>query len=284
MSALMHQGSREWHAWRAQGIGASDVPIILGISPWSTPRKLWEIKTGKREPDPENFAMRRGHAMEAKAREAYESMTGNPMQPAERVHHLLHFMRASLDGITLDGSLILEVKCPGAKSHAEALAGRVPEHYMPQVQAQLFVSAAQHAHYWSFDGSAGVLVEVEPDIAMQERIVTACTAFWKCVQEDTPPPDSVSDERADAQWARAAQEYSEADQAAREAEARKDDALAALKALAPDGGKGCGITLSKVERAGSVDYARACKQLLPDFDFEPYRKAGTVYYSARIEK
>ena len=57
---------------------------------------------------------------------------------------------ASLDGITLDGALILEVKCP-VKGQASELwkqvaAGELPDHYYWQVQHQLMVSDALLAH------------------------------------------------------------------------------------------------------------------------------------------
>ncbi len=36
----------EWLAWRKQGIGASDVAGILGLSNWSSPWKVWAEKVG----------------------------------------------------------------------------------------------------------------------------------------------------------------------------------------------------------------------------------------------
>ena len=66
------------------------------------------MKTGRSVPQV-NAAMVRGTELEPAARAAYEVRTGAVMQPL--------VMRdgpysASLDGITLDGGLILEVKCP----------------------------------------------------------------------------------------------------------------------------------------------------------------------------
>ena len=42
----MEQKSEEWLDWRKKGIGSSDAPIIMGVSPWKTPFELWEEKTG----------------------------------------------------------------------------------------------------------------------------------------------------------------------------------------------------------------------------------------------
>lgn len=277
----MKQGTPEWLAWRKEGIGASDVPVILGVSPWRTPYELWQEKTGRREGQAENFAMRRGSAMEATARAAYEAATGIAMQPAEVTHGLLYFMRASLDGITLDGSVILEVKCPGMEDHAKAVAGLIPEKYIPQVQAQLFVSGASRCDYWSFDGYRGACVAVLPDVEMQERIVAACTAFWHCVTEQTLPPLCERDERKDVAWRLAAIIYIAAKQDVDRAAENETTARAALLALAPDGAKGCGVTLSKSERAGTVQYAKALKALAPEADLSAYTGKPTTIYSVR---
>jgi predicted phage-related endonuclease len=221
--------------------------------------------------------------MEPIARAAYEAKTGNMMQPAERTHRVLRFMRASLDGITLDGRLILEVKCPGKEAHAEAVAGRVPVHYMSQVQSQLFVADAERAHYWSFDGTNGVLIEVLPDVAMQTRIVDACTAFWAHVQADTPPDATPGDERADDEWTQACSEYIAATRDADESARLQKLARDRLVKLAPQGAKGAGVNLVRVERAGAIAYAKVLKQMLPDVDLEPYRGAATTSYQVRID-
>ena len=34
----LHQNTPEWHQWRRQGIGASDAPVIMGETPFKTPK------------------------------------------------------------------------------------------------------------------------------------------------------------------------------------------------------------------------------------------------------
>jgi len=46
------QGSAEWHEHRRSHRNASETPAVLGVSPWTTPFQLWQIKTG-RAPQPE---------------------------------------------------------------------------------------------------------------------------------------------------------------------------------------------------------------------------------------
>ncbi|MFE5334159.1 lambda-exonuclease family protein, partial [Embleya sp. NPDC056575] len=39
-------GSPEWHAARAQGLGGSDIAAVLGLSPWDSRFSLWHEKRG----------------------------------------------------------------------------------------------------------------------------------------------------------------------------------------------------------------------------------------------
>jgi putative phage-type endonuclease len=183
----LDQGTEEWLAWRSGGIGGSDAPIILGVSPWTSARELWERKTGRTVPPPPNAAMERGRQMEPVARRAYERQTGHSVLPLCMEHATHRWMRASLDGITSEGEIALEIKCPGRVDHGTALEGRVPEKYMPQLQHLLAVSDAEVCHYWSFREGRGVLLEVLPDRAYIESLIRAEAEFWDCVLRDVPP-------------------------------------------------------------------------------------------------
>src|SRR5471030_2718423 len=156
------QGSPEWHDHRRHHRNASETPAVLGVSPWVTPYQLWQQRTGRAEVQV-TPAMMHGTQMEPAAREAYETLTGNVMQPLVLVEGEYS---ASLDGITLDGGLILEVKCPvkGRDSELWKLAdtGSLPEHYRWQVQHQMMVAGAAMAHVYVFDGVEGILLEERP--------------------------------------------------------------------------------------------------------------------------
>lgn len=106
------QNTPKWRSWRASGLGSSDAPVVMGDSPWLSPRELWEIKTGRRAEENENLAMRRGRELEDAARQAYEAYTGEQMEPHCFTHDEHRWMRASLDGVSFDGATILEIRCP----------------------------------------------------------------------------------------------------------------------------------------------------------------------------
>lgn len=188
----MIQGTPEWHEWRKQGIGASEMAAILGVCKYSTPYKVWCEKTGRSKGFEGNFVTERGNELEAKARARYELVSLEDMPPGCAVHPKYQILRASLDGIRADGKRILEIKCPGRESHEAALSGRVPDHYIPQVQYQLLVTGADECEYFSFyidrDGNEGhASVTVRPDLEYQGMLVARALQFWELVKSDTQP-------------------------------------------------------------------------------------------------
>jgi putative phage-type endonuclease len=129
----MQQGSPEWHEHRSRYRNASETPAVLGRSPWQTPYQLWQLKLGLTE-QKLTASMRHGSELEPVARAAYERQTGRVMQPLVVVDGEYS---ASLDGITLTGDRLLEIKAP-MKGRDSTLwktveAGQLPEHYQWQV-------------------------------------------------------------------------------------------------------------------------------------------------------
>ena len=269
------QGSPEWHEHRRKYRNASETPVVLGVSPWQTPYRLWEEKLGLKEPEV-TAPMLRGVELEPAARAAYEARTGFVMQPLVLLDGEYS---ASLDGITLGGERILEIKCP-FKGHDSALwqavdgDGHLPEHYHWQVQHQLMVAKAGIADVFVFDGEDGILLEVTPDPSSWGRIHEAWDAFAAFLVQRTPPPLSKGDvrQRDDAEWAEAAQAYIEARRAADVTQKTLDDAKGRLIALTSHSSEaGCGVTVTRFWRKGSVDYSRI--EELRAIDLERYRSA-----------
>jgi putative phage-type endonuclease len=270
----LHQNTPQWHRWRMAGIGASDAPVIMGETPFKTPRTLWSIKTGRAQEEPAGPAARRGHQLERFARRAYERQTGIQMEPLCLVHEELEWMRASLDGLSFDGSTLLEIKCPlSLRDRASAQQGRVPSQYYAQLQHQLEVSGARQAHYWSFDGREGVLIEIDPDKQYARRLIEAEAAFWQLVREDRWPEvaDEELDLSADPDWRRAALRYREVRLRLESAAFEEHRLRAALARMArAKRTYGCGVEVIRSSRRGAVDYAAVPE--LRGVDLEPYRK------------
>ena len=274
MSAVLKlvQGTPEWHQHRAQSRNASETPAVLGVSPWQTPYELWLIRTG-RKVQAVTPAMQRGTELEPAARAAYEKLTGRVMEPLVLTEG---DYSASLDGITLDGELILEIKCPFKGQASElwkaAAAGEMPEHYAWQIEHQLMVSGAARAHLCVFDGTDGILLEVKPKPETWPRIREAWEQFQQYLDSDTPPPltDRDTKVRTDVPWQEAAAAYIAAKRLADEAATALDSAKAALIALASHTSEsGAGVKVTRFWKVGTVDYKKIPE--LKGVDLEAYR-------------
>jgi putative phage-type endonuclease len=268
----MVQGSPEWHEHRRKYRNASETPVILGLSPWKTPYQLWQLKLGliEQEVTP---AMQRGTELEPMARAAYEKRTGRTMQPLVVVDGEYS---ASLDGMTLGGERIVEIKCP-VKGRNSTLwntvaAGGLPVHYQWQVEHQLMVTKAAIADVFVFDGTDGILLEVAPDASTWPRIHEAWDAFMRCVTEERAPPLSKGDvrERSDAEWTAAAAHYLDTKLFADQAQKALGEAKERLVALASHTSEtGAGVTVTRYWKQGAIDYKKIPE--LKALDVEQYR-------------
>lgn len=197
----------EWHAWRAKGIGgseagaiAADAGLIDNPAAWMPSlHRLWLLKTGQAQAKPMNLVMQRGRDGEKAARIAFEERTGIMMSPVfgEMDDHPV--VRASLDGMSLGGDEILEVKCPALAVHEMAKAGEVVEYYLPQLAHQGMV-AWGHPGGWTHDQRFFFATYLPPtaDLAIVEmrapqlaalafRLLGAELHFWGLVEARTAP-------------------------------------------------------------------------------------------------
>jgi putative phage-type endonuclease len=279
------QGSPEWHAHRAQYRNASETAIVMGESPWTTPYQLWEYRTG-RKVQTVNSAMARGTALEPLARAAYEELTGQVMQPLVLVEG---DYSASLDGLSFDGELLVEIKCP-VKGKASSLwqqvaRGEIPVHYRWQLEHQFLVSKAAKGHLFVFDGSEGILLEVLPTPERWPAIHEAWNAFMRCIETDMPPALTERDKvvRMDADWQAAAERYMQLKAEADALALRLDEAKAALVGLASHPSEsGFGVSVTRYWKAGSVDYSRVPE--LQGIDLDAYRGKGRTEVRVTVGK
>lgn len=181
------QGSDCWIQYRKNFVCASESATILKISPFQTALELWEEKLGIRKPKPINSAMQRGMILEPKARHLFEEKTGMLMVSDVKIHNIETWLLASLDGISICGKEILEIKCTSKKNHEMAKTGKIPEHYYPQIQHQIFVCGVDRCHYCSFDGTDIVVVVVYRDNNYIASMIEKERKFYECLITLTEP-------------------------------------------------------------------------------------------------
>jgi putative phage-type endonuclease len=277
MSAVLKlvQGTPAWHDYRRSMRNASETAAVLGISPWLTPYGLWLIKTG-RSTQEVTAPMAHGTKLEPEARAAYETATGEIMNPLVMQDGPYS---ASLDGINLAGDLIVEIKCPfrgkASSLWREVVEGRIPGHYNAQVQHQLMVSGAVTAHLCVYADGESILLKVHREEPMMATIRDCWDEFQQYLDSDTPPPLSEADSalRDDPAWVGAALAYLEAKRGADAADERMEAARKALVALSAHPREtGGGVSVVRLWKQGSVDYKKVPE--LRGVDLNRYRGQG----------
>lgn len=266
------QGSQEWLDLRKTKITATDSATILGLNPWKTRLQLYYEKTSDDPPRSPNEAMIRGLELEPIARDLFKIKTGYNMQPRVVIKD---WAMASLDGINSLNE-ILEIKCPGDKVHAVAVAGNIPEYYYPQLQHQMYVCDSQKAFYFSFNGADGVIIDVKRDNEYIEKMVDQELNFYQCLINKTPPEPQENDyiQRNDVLWSQCAYEYKTVSEMIKRLEKKEDDIRKQLIFLSGESNtKGAGISLCNVHRKGTVDYSKVPE--LKGVNVEKYRKPSS---------
>lgn len=276
----------KWTEWRSKGLGASDAPVVMGVSPYKTRLVLWEEKVGLAAPYEGNWATRRGNELEPKARAHYELIYNTPM-PIAFVEHKDHpFIRASLDGYNEEKSIVLEIKCPGKDDHNTAKAGKVPDKYYPQVQHQLLATGAKLVHYYSFDGEGGTLVEVIPDLLYIERLKAELISFWDMVKEQVPPEISDKDFKS-IEDAEVISDIAKWESIKKKTEALKIEEEEIREKITSrlashNRWRHEKVSIYKVFKKGNIEYSKI--PVLAQLDLEQFRKKGSSSWTFKGSK
>jgi putative phage-type endonuclease len=288
---------QEWLNWRRSGIGSSDAAVIMGVSPWKTLFELYEEKTIGKEIIRDNSAMKRGRDIEDKARCAFENEVGTCLFPERRTHSTYDWLRATLDGISVDGKVLVEIKCPGKEDHLSAIEGKIPEKYYPQCQHQLLVTGLDKMYYYSFDGERGISVEVKRDDPYLDELFKKETDFWKAVTERIPPKLSEKDclnLSEDWIWETYEEQMAKTLEGIKLLEEQKEELKERLISLSGErNAYGNRIKLTKTICKGNVDYQVAIAEYLeklksnyptiafPHLDLDLYRKDSFTKWNIR---
>jgi putative phage-type endonuclease len=276
--------NKDWHEWRRQGIGGSDAPVVMGVSPWKTPHQLWQEKLFGISEQPDSSSMKRGRDLEETARQAFEKEIGTLVAPSCVVHPGREWMRASLDGVDITGKIMVEIKCPNRDDHFVAVNKKVPEKYIPQCQHQMAVTGLEGMYYFSFDGSKGVIVEVARDQEYIDSMVMEEIKFWDLVLSKTPPALTERDclcMESNKEWKKLAKEALRVKQEKETLEEKYAEVVENLKYLSQGrSARGHGIILQKQVCLGSVDYSKVPE--LFGVNLEQYRKKSFEKWPLRV--
>lgn len=192
-------GSAEWHAARRLSIGASEIAIVLGESPWRSRLDLYYEKTSdqpREHEDSEHMLWGRlleGAILDEVARRAGVEVTLRGPSLRSVAHP---WATATPDGLTAAGEPV-EVKNLSGGYDADDWDAGIPRHYYLQCQHQMMVTGARRCLFAALVWGRKLVWEWVPrDDDEIRRIVVAGSEFWRRVTElDEPPPDGHPRER-----------------------------------------------------------------------------------------
>lgn len=247
-----------WYAARRAGIGASDIPAILGLSKYRTALEVYHDKRGDLPPDPGHESARWGTLLEDTIAQEWAQRHDTTVERVPTLAHPQHPWRmASLDRLVTicpdapggdERICELEVKTRAAWK-GQQWNDDVPDDVLAQVQWQLHVSGLDHAHVACLVGGQRLVEHrVEPEQPLTDWIIDQAETLWQHVLDGTPPPVDPSAALTDflnrlftdregaveldpADVSRLRGQYQDAHVRERVAKADKDDARNALVAL-----------------------------------------------------
>ena len=184
----------EWLKARSEGIGASEVGAIIGVSPFETPFSLWLKKTGQVQPEPENEAMLMGHLLENAVAQRWEIETGQKVIKASAadiiyVHPQYDYMRVTPDRIVKGRKKLLECKTTALPVDADNL----PSHWVAQVVYQMYVTGIHDADIaWLESGRRFGYANIPYDEEFAEFLAHRVAEFWNENVLGGKEPDAIS--------------------------------------------------------------------------------------------
>lgn len=282
MSEQMEQRSEEWFEARKGRITASVVGAILGNAPYMTREQVMRSMVreyhGAEREFKGNIATEWGTANEEGALFEFQLETGLKVDPVGFLT-LGKYWGCSPDGLIGDYTG-LEIKCPfGIRKDENPKFKSIEEqpHYYDQVQFSMWVTDRPSWYFYQWTPHGTMEETVTLNRSWQRENIPKLEAFYgeymrereHNFEHHLEPLRAVID-TPDAHKLMA--EYMDLKEAADNAEARMKEVKAQIiEACRDKSSRIAGVNVTKVERAGSVSYAKALKAIAPDADLEPYR-------------
>ncbi len=280
-------------ARRVGRITGSRVGAILGLNPYSKRddvlREMVREFFGAAREFIGNEATEYGKAMEPTALAKYEAQTGTMTYGGDDllIHPVYDFLAVTPDGLVGSDGMV-ECKAPfrGHYTHWQD-----KPYYEAQMRLQLECSRRKWCDFVVLDRHGNIHVSrLVNDPDWLPRNLGTLQNFRDEVIADTASREAAArhlggKDREDRPWREAANDYLGALAAFNDLDAIVKSKREVLLALAGDqSAKGSGVQVIRSERAGSVAYAKALKDLAPDADLTPYTGKPAVIFTIKESK
>ena len=189
-------GSPEWLSHRRNRITATDVPIIMGHSPYKTPYELFEQKVygitdgvlPKEVLELADLAERLAHSW------ALSFLKQEGMSLQVFCDDEDSGMSATLDIADFQSSTLIEAKYVGFEMYERIKLGDVPKHFYYQIQTQLMITGISRAYLFAMAPSHEYhTVVITPDKAAWVDIEVAVKEFQERIKTGNEPELTTRD-------------------------------------------------------------------------------------------
>ena len=283
----MEQRTEEWFTARKNRVTGSSVGAILGMSPFMKPEDVMRNMVREYHNYPSEFkgnvATDYGTYHESLAIMDYVQSTNNIVVPTG-FHTYEEWLGASPDGLINDDGLI-EVKCPYGqrdKNPPEFKSIDYQTHYWMQIQIQLLVTGREWCHFYQWSAHGEMLETVWFNPLAIDKYLPELRAFYEEYLIEREQPNCMKyleEKRQQLQCEAMLELYLAATEEIKKLEATRKDILAEIVTLAGEkDSEIAGHKLTKVIRAGSISYAKAVKDLIPDADLTEYTGEPSSYW------
>ncbi len=187
-----------WLEARRQGIGASDMAAVLGVSTWGSPLSVYAEKRGVVPlEDKEEEWQFWGKRLEPVILEHFALQTGRNVRFAGKLLQSLEhpWALATLDGEQIFDAIRSEESigqwCPVEVKNLRYPPDGIPLQYRVQLNQQMLVTGTDRASFCLLaTGSAFYMADVEREEGIIKTIIETGEIFWEMVKNGTPPrPD-----------------------------------------------------------------------------------------------
>ena len=193
-----------WLAARMSGIGSSDAPAVLGVSPFKSAAMLYAEKRGLSVDQEESEAMKWGHILEPHILEQFGKESGRNVWGAGDLIRSCErpWQLATLDGEQreIGSAEIGNVEAKATSFRVGDWTDGVPHHVFVQAQHQLSVTERRLCSVVVLQFGCKLLwTDIERDDAFIDQVlIPAELEFWERVQNGDPPAPDGSKSAAEA--------------------------------------------------------------------------------------
>lgn len=188
--SFQQNNSNDWLEWRKTVITATDTSIIMNCNRYTSREMLWLMKLNLAPEAKSSKAMNLGTINEPIARNKFIEVTGIQIEPVVIVSSKHQFMGASLDGLSLCGTISVEIKC-SKKIFTETSNDIIDDCYKWQMTHQMIVTGHKEMYFIAYLKDEIIVKLFKRNEKAIEELLINAKLFYDCLINFEIPEDKL---------------------------------------------------------------------------------------------